>query len=154
MSNEFKNPNGTDNKVEPKNTSEQTELERLKKMRYEAENRKDWVDSFKDGETRRYRFVYDGRTGYRLKHYKFDDQKKPLDQGIMKYHFYVFNLDDPEQLRYGKDQEFLLVKTHSKNILDCFIQGHYDLKITRHGKGPFDTRYEVEPIVTTPATAA
>jgi len=69
----------------------------------------------------------------------------------MKFYFYVFDLDYPEQLKYGKEQEFLLAKTHAKNILDCLIRGDYDLEITRHGLTNNDTRYEVKPIVTSSA---
>jgi hypothetical protein len=120
---------------------EKAEKERLKRLIYEAsDSQKDWVDTFKDGETRRYRFVYDERTNHKLKHFKEGDE------GVMKYHFYVLNLDNPDQLKYGHDQEFLLAETHVLAVLRQLDAGNYDLEITRHGSGNLDTWYEVKPI--------
>lgn len=67
----------------------------------------------------------------------------------MLFHFYVFDLNNPDQLKYGKDQEFLLAKTHAVAILIELEAGHFDLEITRRGTGNFDTKYEVKPIITT-----
>jgi hypothetical protein len=118
--------------------------------------RKGTVDTFKHGEIRRYRFVYDERTEFKLKHFKFDDARKPLDEGRMLFHFHILDLDNPEQLKYGRDQEFLLARTHAVAILDELIAGHYDLEITRRGTSNLGTRYEVKPILpaTTTKTAA
>lgn len=143
----------TDYEAEYKIDREQAEQERLRRLRYEAADiQKDWVDTFKDGETRRYRFVYDERTEYKLKHFKEGDE------GRMLFHFHVLNLDNLEQVKYGRDQEFLLAKTHAVAILDELIAGHYDLEITRRGSSNFGTRYEVKPILpattTKPAAAA
>lgn len=71
----------------------------------------------------------------------------------MLFLFHVFDLNNSDQLRYGKDQEFPLAKTHAVAILNELLAGHYDLEITRHGTGNFDTRYEVRPIITTTTTA-
>lgn len=118
--------------------------------------RKVTVDTFKHGEIRRYRFVYDERTEFKLKHFKFDDARKPLDEGRMLFHFHILDLDNPEQLKYGRDQEFLLARTHAVAILDELIAGHYDLEINRRGTSNLGTRYEVKPILpaTTTKTAA
>ncbi len=85
--------------------------------------------------------MYDNRTGYKLKHFKEGKES-------MRFHFYVRNLDDPDQLKYGPDEEFLLAKTRAVPILRELLAGHYDLEITRHGRpGSIDTRYEVKPIL-------
>lgn len=126
----------------------QEELERLRKMKYQATTiQQSWVDKFTPEETRRYRFVYDERTQYKLKHFGENDKT-----GRMLFHFYVRDLDNPDQVKYGTEQEFLLSKTHAIAILDEFEKGHYDLEITRHGTTNRDTRYEVKPIITATTT--
>lgn len=86
----------------------QEEKDRLYRQIYEAKSDKPWIDTLRDQKV-----LVCVRWKYKPKKY---DQHEP-GEGTYKYHFYVFDLDDQEQLNYGTEKEFLLAKTHALLIL-------------------------------------